>query len=478
MIKKILKDIRLYFVAVYVVLAVAFLLQLFISNFLPSKYFLAITIVLLLFGFLLWWIQYSKKTNKGVKVLGKILLVVLSIFLIVGNIYFHVATSSVDKVTNDDMTKQISVVVMKDSPVKKIADLENKKLGVLSIGETSDNEKAITDISKDATGVTTQAYESIKEYKDALYNGDIDGVILDEGMRGSLVEETETFSKDTRVVKTYDYEGKIEDIAKRVNVKDTPFIVYISGIDTYGGITTAGRSDVNKIMVVNPNTHKILLIDIPRDYYIPQVCQGMQNDKLTHTGIFGVDCSVNSVAGYFGIDINYYIRVNFSSLEDIVNALGNIHVNSAYSFSAQGYTFSVGDNVLDGAEALAFSRERHSFAGGDHVRVQNQSLVLSGIIDKATSPAIITNYMGVMNAVGDSIQTNMNSDEITSLINMQLDSMQGWDIQSYAVSGSGGSDWTPANGFNAYVMYPDTTTVEQAKQYIQAVYDGNAVTIE
>lgn len=479
MVKKILKDIRTYFVGIYGITSIFFLVQLFISKLLPVKYILVVTAILALFGFFIWWIQYSKKTNKSVKVLGKILSVILSIFLIIGNLYLNSTTSLLRNMFHDSNTTEISVVVMKDSPLESIEDVAGKTVGISILGDTSYNDTVVNDINKDVSSpINKQDYSSVTEYKDALYNGEVDAIILNEGMRGMLEEEIETFTQDTRILKTYSYESEAIDIAKRVDVTEEPFVVYISGIDTYGAISTVSRSDVNKIMVVNPNTHQILLIDIPRDYYIPQVCQGMQNDKLTHTGIFGVECTVNSVADYFDIDVNYYIRVNFSSVVDIVDALGGITVTSDYAFSSQGYSYSAGENYLDGASALAFSRERYSLAGGDNARIENQSVVLKGIINKAISPSIITNYMGIMSAVGNSFQTNMSNDEITSLINDQIDSMSGWEISNYAVQGTGGTDWTPANGFNAYVMYPDTATVEQAKQLIQDVYDGKEINLE
>lgn len=228
-------------------------------------------------------------------------------------------------------------------------------------------------------------------------------------------------------------------------------------------------------MTINPQTRQIFILDIPRDYYIPQVCQANQLDKLTHTGIFGVDCTVESMSNYLGIDMNYYVRINFSSLEQIVDALGGVDVESAYDFNAGGYHFNVGINHLNGAQALAFSRERYSFEGGDNVRIANQTRVLKAIIDKVTSPAILTNYMSFMDAISGTFQTNMNEKEINALIKMQLNDMRSWQISSDHLEGTGGIDWTPANGFDAYVMYPDEDSRLRALKEIETIMNGGTL---
>ncbi|MFQ7539032.1 MAG: LCP family protein, partial [Clostridium sp.] len=260
------------------------------------------------------------------------------------------------------------------------------------------------------------------------------------------------------------------------DVTSQPFNIYITGIDTYGTISTVSRSDVNMIATVNPKTHQVLLTSIPRDYYVPQPCQGGQTDKLTHTGIFGVDCTVETVENYFGIDINYYVRVNFSSVENIVDALGGINVESPIAFDALGYSFSAGTNSLNGKEALAFSRERYSLGGGDRDRGKNQMRVITGIINKAISPSIITNYTSILDAVSGSFQTNMSNSEMTSLIKMQINDMSGWDIEQIAVNGTGNaSAWSPANGFNSWVMEPNVNTVKRAVEVMKKVENGEDV---
>lgn len=471
-----LKDNRFYFISVLFLLMILLVAQLFIVKIIPMKYILIGVVVLLLLGAILWWLQYGKKVNKINRILGKILIVIVSVLLIMGNMYLNKAGNVIGKITGSNTeTDAMSVIVKKDSDMEKIEDLVNKKLGA---NEATDKDnvleakKAVTEEIGD-----TFEYQSFDNYDaeaEALYSGEIDAMILNEAYRGLLENNYPKFDEETKVIYTHAITKEVDDIRKDVDVTNTPFNVYISGIDTYGPVTTKSRSDVNMIATVNPNTHVIVLTSIPRDYYIAQTCQGNAQDKLTHTGIFGVDCTVNSVEQYFGIDINYYARVNFTSLIDIVDALGGITVENPNSFSGNNGTyFPISSELyITGSQALEFARERYAFSEGDRERGRNQMRVLTGMINKAISPAIITNYTSIMNAIGGSFQTNMSSDEISSLIHMQLNEMSGWDIIQQSVNGYGQMLISPANGFNSYMMIPDESTVNAAVAKINEVLNS------
>ena len=229
------------------------------------------------------------------------------------------------------------------------------------------------------------------------------------------------------------------------------------------------------VMTVNPQTKTILLTSIPRDYYVDLATKGAK-DKLTHSGLYGIDETTATVEDLLGIDINYYVKVNFTTVVKLVDTLGGITVNSDYSFSAKGldgqtYSFTAGENYLSGEAALAFSRERYSFAEGDNQRVKNQQAVITGIINKCTSSStVLTNYNGILNSLEDNIQTNMTQSEISSLVRMQLGDMTGWTIQRCSLTGSG--MMTPVYSipnYSVYVMVPDQTSVEAAKAKIGEV---------
>lgn len=473
-----LKNVGFYFVLLYAILTLGMIVQIFTVNVIPMKYAMIVCVILLLLLLGMYYLQLGKKVNKVNKVLGKILIVILAVFLGVGNWYLFKTGSAFSRMTGDDtQTSVVSVVVMKENKAESIKDLKNSKFGLTKTGTQDIMEKGLADIKKDAgQEITTVDYKSYKTIADDLYDGKIDAIIMDEATRSLFEDNHSKFDLETRIVKSYKYKTSTKDISKNVDVTSEPFNVYITGIDTYGTISTVSRSDVNMIATVNPKTHQVLLTSIPRDYYVPQPCQGGQTDKLTHTGIFGVDCTVETVENYFGIDINYYVRVNFSSVENIVDALGGINVDSPIAFNALGYSFSAGTNSLNGKEALAFSRERYSLGGGDRDRGKNQMRVITGIINKAISPSIITNYTSILDAVSGSFQTNMSNSEMTSLIKMQINDMSGWDIEQISVNGTGNaSAWSPANGFNSWVMEPNVNTVKRAVEFIKKVENGEDV---
>ncbi len=247
-----------------------------------------------------------------------------------------------------------------------------------------------------------------------------------------------------------------------------PFVVYISGIDTYGDIASQSRSDVNILAVVNPADKKVLLVTTPRDYYVQLHGTTGVKDKLTHAGIYGIDMSKNTLQDLYGTKIDYTLRINFTSLLRTVDAIGGVEVNSDVAFSAGGYNFVQGINKLDSKQALAFSRERHSFEAGDRQRGKNQQKVIEAIIAKAAQPKIILNYQTILSSLDGLFQTNASKQEISSLIRQQLDSAGQWTTQSISVDGTGAKAATYSMGAQQlYVMIPNTATVDAAKAAIQ-----------
>lgn len=473
------KTVGFYMALIYCVLTVLFLVQMFSLNVIPGKFTAIIAAVLVLLMLGLTFLQIGKKINKVNRVLGKILIIVLSLVLGFGNYMLYSTGQTFSKLTNDHVdTTVVSVVVMSDSEIKTVEELNGQTLGVLNIGDAEKQNNALAQLNEElGSEIATLAYDSYEAYGDALYNGQVSAILVNEGARSLFEDSYPKFDEETRVIKEYVYEEKVENIAKDVDVTSDTFNVYLSGIDTYGTLSTVSRSDVNMIVTVNPKTHQILMTGIPRDFYVPQVCQGNQYDKLTHTGLYGVDCSVQSMENYMGLDINYYIRVNFSSVVDIVDALGGITVYSDYAFTSEagGYSYVVGENYLNGAETLGFVRERHSFSDGDRQRSRNQMKAVEGMINKAISPAIITNFGSLMNAVSGSFQTNMSQSVMTDFVKDQISTMQGWELFQIQVNGVGQSLYSPANGSNAYMMVPDVDVVNSAISVIEKMQKGEAI---
>lgn len=478
--KKIFTNINTYFIMALAISMVVFIANLISFQILPLRYviLLGLVFVLLLTG--LCWILFSKRIAKINRILTNVLISVITILFCVGSWYFQQANQAIDHITIEAGDKEyeiISVVVRKDNPAEELKDVEDGTFAIAEKIDVNNTKQTLEDIKKQLKHeVNTKAYTSMNEVAGALLDKEVDAMILNEAYRSLLDEEHPKFDNDTKVIYTFKIEKEVKKIGSQVDVNRDSYNIYISGIDTYGPIATKSRSDVNMIATVNPQTHKILLTSIPRDYYVAQTCQGNQYDKLTHTGIFGVDCTVESVENLLGITINYYGRVNFSSLENIVDAIGGIDVYNEIGFysGVDGTLIPAGYLHMYGNTALKFARERHAYADGDRQRGRNQMIVLEAILDQAMSPAIITGYSGIMDAVSNNFQTNMTKEEMTSIIRRQINEGGDWTFTQQSVNGEGSTDWCPANGTYSYVMIPDQTTLDAAIAQIQNVMKESA----
>lgn len=252
------------------------------------------------------------------------------------------------------------------------------------------------------------------------------------------------------------------------NIKK-PYVIYISGIDTYGDIATTSRSDVNILAVVNPANKKVLLVTTPRDYYVQLNGTTGVKDKLTHAGIYGVDKSKATLEDLYGTKVDYTVRINFSSLLKLVDAVSGVDVNSDVAFSAGGYSFVQGVNHLDAKQALAYARERHSFSDGDRQRGKDQQKVIEALISKLSQPQMALKLPAILSATNGTFQTNASRNEINAIIQQQLSSAGGWSTESISVDGSGSNAPTYSMGSQLlYVMIPDFATVEAAKARINS----------
>lgn len=331
-------------------------------------------------------------------------------------------------------------------------------------------------------------YESMTDMLAAFYNGEVDSIIINESSRDQItdIEEYAEFDNNTRVVYQTSYEVENTDKANAVsNITTTPFNVLISGSDTRGGFDENGRSDVIMVATVNPKTGTILLTSVPRDFYVTTACDAGdgcmegQLDKITHTGIHGTNTTKRTVEKLLGIEINYTFKVGFDTVTDIVDAVGGVDVNVGMDMNAAisympGLSVHAGVNHLNGEQALGYARERYAYSEGDRQRTKNQQQVLMGIVDKVTSPAIVTNYASIMDSMANTFSTTMSNDEITSLIKYQLNNNPKWKIEQSMVDGTGDTQMCAELGNAAYVMVPDESTVTKASNKINAVMQGKS----
>lgn len=453
-----------------------------IYKFLPMKYLLIAVLVLGILLALVLFMQVSKKTNQAVKIGSKVLAVVLSILMLVVNVkVINVAKETVAKIANGNTeTTTVSVLVRKDSAYKEIIDLDGKSFGMMKEVDRENTDFMLNRLSSQFKNqIAKVEYADGEVMLEDLLNGKTEAIIMNEGFRDSFELLNSEFTSDTRVLYTLDREKVIENL-KSASVTKEGFIVYISGIDTTGPITTTSRSDVNMLMAVNPVKKKISLVFIPRDYYVPLqchdgVCETDAMDKLTHAGLYGVEVSQATIENILGVEINYNIRINFDTVKTMVDALGGIEIDSDQDFIAwtdHECHITEGKQHLDGKCALAFARERYSYTAGDRHRGENQQQVIQAMINKFTAKNVIGNYESFLNAIQGMFQTNMTTDEITALIQMQINDMATWDVTTTLVDGTG--DMVPTYSYGStplYVMRPDQGTINEAKKLLQSTIE-------
>ncbi len=454
------------------ILTYGLLVVLYFTRMIPDLYLIGVA---LFFAIVLFSILRGMGKKNITKVISVGLCLAIIGVMFVGTLEFNTILESLDNMIDKSNTEisAVSVYILKDSEITSLTELDQKSFGVHATIERAHVDEVIAELEKENhIAMNEISYDDWDKMVEDLYEGKLAAVILNDAYAALLDEDS--FVYKTRIVSTSYKKIVKEDISKDVNVTNTSFNVFISGNDIYGSIAYKSRSDVNMIVTVNPKTKQILLTSIPRDYYIDLGCESGAKDKLTHAGIYGVDCSIKTVEQLFDIDINYYARVNFSTLIQVVDTLGGIEVYSDRSFASypDGVEIFSGLNQMNGKQALAFARERHAYADGDIQRIKNQQMVISAIIKKACSPSIITKATSVLATVSDGIETNMSSEEINSLIKMQLSDMSGWDIISQNVSGEGDTLYCYSLGNKAYVMIPYQNEVDQATFNIQKCMEG------
>ena len=460
-------------------------------NVLPTKLLFLITIVFVLLDLI--FILLLCFATKGVvsKIICIIFALAISLGSCLGGYYMSKTGGLLSNMTNvaKHSKNTVSVVVKESSDMKKKTDLAGRSVGTLANINTVGSKKILKELTHSGISMEQKEFGSMTEMLESFYNGEVDSIVISESSRSQItdMEAYANFDNNTRVVYQTSYKVENTDKAKAVsNITNTPFNVLISGSDTRGGFDENGRSDVIMVATVNPKTGTILLTSVPRDFYVTTACDaadGCQQgalDKITHTGIHGTNTTKRTVEQLLGIEINYTFKVGFDTVTDIVDAVGGIDVNVEPGYACNdflnlsGFSVHEGVNHLNGEQALAYARERYAYSEGDRQRTKNQQQVLMGIVDKITSPAIVTNYASIMDSMSDTFSTTMSSQEISDLIKYQLNSNPKWKMEQYMVNGTGDTLMCAELGDAAYVMVPDQSTVTTAKNKINAVLAGKS----
>lgn len=469
---KVKRSINIALLTIYVLLGGFLLFLIFRHNILAFRYLNVMTaaVVILVALASLLLIIYRKAEKFTIFFLTlAILMSSVSFFALQQFVGF---TSHINSTSNYS-EYSMSVVVLKDSDVHNVTQLDSI---TGPTGTDNDNiQKLIADIktsqSKELTVEQSTSY--LAAYK-SLVSGEAKAIVLNSVFENIIESEYPDYASKIRKIYT---KNITKEVAAPKVSKNKSFNVYVSGIDTYGPISSVSRSDVNILMTVNQDSKKILLTTTPRDSYVPIADGGNnQKDKLTHAGIYGVDSSIHTLENLYGVDINYYVRLNFTSFLKLIDLLGGVDVYNDQEFTSRHgkFHFPVGNVHLDSEQALGFVRERYSLADGDRDRGRNQQKVIVAIIQKLTSTEALKNYSDIIQGLQDSLQTNMPIETMMDLVNAQLESGGSYKVNSQDLKGTGqmGLPSYAMPDSNLYMMEIDDSSLAAAKSAIQDVMEG------
>ena len=414
--------------------------------------------------------------KKKAKVFNTVMLIIMNIILIFSYVQFKTAVGLFENLNNNAEFNEytLSIIVLKDDKASKLSDLQGESVAAPVSSDGENINKLMKEIreKKKLTVDLKETRNYITAYE-ALLSGSTRAMILNSSFEDYIIKQHSDFKEKTKKI----YEFKIR---KSINSKgnrnaDKVFNIYVSGIDTYGPISSVSRSDVNIILTINKETGKVLLTTTPRDLYV-KIADGGNNefDKLTHAGLYGVDSSIHTLENLYDIKLDYYARLNFTSFLELIDTVGGVDVYNDQAFSAGKYNFNSGLVHLDADKALTFVRERYSLADGDNDRGKNQEKVIAAIIKKLTTKEGLTNYKTIINKISKSVQTNMPIETANKLANEQLNSGKEFSVASQALTGKGsmGLPSYAMPGANLYMTEINEQSLNEVKENIRDVIEG------
>ena len=489
------------FMTIFMIISLALLIfQIIKLNLLPAKLIVLVSLVMIILCLIIILIFHFKAKKFLPRILAGFVALCMCVGLAYGNYFIYKTDDTFDVVTSlaDSKAAMTSIVVLNSSSIKKEKDLKGKTIGTILDMDKVATKRMLKDLDSDNIKYKTKDYSTLDDMMEAFYAGEVDAICLNEKYR-DILHESEAyfnFQTDSRVVHQNVHYTKVEkndNPSDPVNdISKDAFTVLVSGNDSYGTLQDSNtRSDANLLLTVNPKTGTILMTSIPRDYYVELVCpeddpelacpEG-SSDKLTHSGLMGVKSTEETIEKALGIKINYNVRINFSSVVNLVDALDGIdldikkgeEVDIFYVNSQPG--LSVGKHHVDGETALAFARERHAYLDGDNQRVRNQQKVFKAIFKRIVSPKMITNYGKFMDALAVAFDTNLSGDEISNFVKYELNNMPDWKIESYAIVAEPDYQFCYQSQSYASVVQQNDIMNEVARKKIEAVLNGKSST--
>lgn len=460
--------------AVLLICSIVTLVLLGQTQMVPGKYLFLLGAVLFALTGAVCALVWTVRRRKCF-IAGSVLAAIALILFIIGFFVIHHVTATLKGITSGDSeVAEVAVYVNTNDEAQTLQDAADYTFGILAQIDRANTDATLKEIEKTLKqSIHTTEYGALIELVNALLDGEVGAIVMNTAFI-DVLEEIKEYADITDRLREIEVKQVEVPVAPAPDTDDDGiFRVLISGVDTKGALRARSRSDVNIIATVNTNTHEVLLLTTPRDYFVELPISNGQKDKLTFAGIYGIENSVGTLEMLYDIDIDYYFRLNFSGFSKIIDAIGGVDVYSEYAFKIKFHEYQQGYNHLDGTSALAFARERYAFASGDVQRGKNQMAVIQGVINKlTTSTALLNNFTELMNSLNGCFESNVPYEQVAGLVREQLNSMPAWRVHSYNVTGKGAYRVPYSSSHNSYVMIPDDEKVAIAKEKMQAIVDG------
>ena len=358
---------------------------------------------------------------------------IISSFSIIASLAINRVYGLLDNMSKDKILYTTNMILKKD---KEFVNDESFKVGILN-NETDVEGNVLPKeyIKKNNLKINVSEYNSNFELLEKLYNGELDAIFITSNyvINYESYESYKNIENDTKIEFTYSKELKNQDIIENPTTVDKPFTVLIMGVDSTSDVLNANQAfngDTLMLISFNPHTLNATVFSIPRDTYVPIACLKGESSKINSSAAYGSTCVINTIENLVDIKIDYYVKINFKGVVDLVNALGGIDItvpekinfceqNSKRSKKAQDLQcIKSGYQHMDGEKALAFARHRHTLPAGDFQRVQHQQLVVEAIANSAKNLKNVDAFFKVLDSVSANIDTNMSTNQMMNLYNV------------------------------------------------------------
>ena len=484
----------LFYWLLVVIAALCFLITFFTLPMFPKIWSLYLAGILLVIVGLLYLLSRANTKNRLVKLLN----ILVSAALLAVSIIFPKYTDQISTLFSEALGKsaRISLYVMTDEymaanpdifdkPIssEELADYKNAvfitEYGLDQLNQVYAVKELKTELGVDS--ITSIDRQSVQDAVRSLYQFEGDVLIMAESYE-SIVMETEGFERfrsETRKIGSFSRPIDTSVQPSTAAITKETFSVFIGGNDEEGDLSLEGRTDVDMILTVNPNSHQIVMVNLPRDSYVPNPYWDNSRDKLTHLGLVGIDNTLAGVSQVLDESVDNYVLINFTTYQQIIDAIGGVDVDNPYAFGFwdnEDVWFEEGSIHLDGADALLYVRERYTLPDGDFGRNMHQQLVLRAIIDKLTSPEMILHFNDILDAMRGTFLTNLSSDSIYAFCQKQLDENIKWNIVNYRVLGEsdyGACASAPGEWLSVVYIYPNQ--IEFLRDVLKEVHAGNII---